>query len=186
LTGVQTVGQAMGIDAARRFLAAVLAQEVIPFLGLPAAETATYAEDVLRRFANPFIHHQWHDISLNAVSKIRVRLLDRIAAHEAALGTAPPLLSLSLAAWVLFYLGRFPGAPALPPRDTDDIRAAFAAHQGLTDPAALARAVLSDSRLWGRSIDSPALRNAVASGIASLTRDLATGTGLAAILQARE
>ena len=182
LAGVPTVGAAMGIDAARQFLTRTLDDEIIPTLDLPPAETAAFAADVLRRFANPFVQHQWHDISLNAVSKIRTRNLDRMAAFQADHGHPPRRLTLSLAAWILFYLGRFPGAERLPPRDTPEVLATFAALCGMEDPQDLAAAALAESLFWGRSIDSPGLRVALATDLRALADRLREGAGPEALL----
>lgn len=68
LAGVPTVGAAMEMPHARHFLTRLLEREIVPFLDLPPTETQPFALEVLRRFANPFVQHHWHDISLNAVS----------------------------------------------------------------------------------------------------------------------
>ena len=182
LAEVQTVGAAMDIAAARQFLTRVLDREIIPFLDLPPAETAAFASEVLRRFANPFVQHHWHDISLNAVAKIRSRNLDRMTAFQALEQSPPPLLTLSLAAWILFYLGSFPGADRLPPRDTDEVIGLFAGFRTITDPDALAAAVLAEPRLFGRSLDTPALRKAVAADLRKLGDCLMTNPSLPALL----
>jgi tagaturonate reductase len=182
LAGVPTVGAAMDIDAARQFLTRVLDREIIPFLDLPPTETGAFAAEVLRRFANPFVQHHWHDISLNAVAKIRSRNLDRMTAYEALNRRPPPCLTLSLAAWILFYLGRFPAADRLPPRDTDEVIGLFAGFRTITDSDALAAAVLAEHRLFGPTLDTPALREAVAADIRKLGDCLAAGPGLPALL----
>ncbi len=181
LAGVPTVGEAMQVDVARQFLARLLDREVLPFLALPPAETAAFASEVLRRFSNPFIHHRWHDISLNAVAKLRTRNLDRMTAYETQHGSAPLGLTRSLAAWVLFYLGRFPGADSLPPRDTPEVLSVFASLRSVTDPKTIAALVLADTRLWGRRMDSPVLSRAVADQITALTDLLAKGADLAGL-----
>ena len=182
LAGVPTVGAAMDNAAARRFLTGVLDREILPFLDLPPAETAAFASEVLRRFANPFVQHHWHDISLNAVAKIRTRNLDRMAAFQAKKDRPPPGLTLSLAAWILFYLGRFPDADRLPPRDTDEVLGIFSGLQSFTAPLELATAVLAEPRLWGRPIDNPALVTAVADRLRALSDALRTSADLSALL----
>ena len=42
-------------------------------------------------------------------------------------GTPPKRMTLSLAAWAAFYLGRFTGSDTYPPRDSDDVLAVFSA-----------------------------------------------------------
>lgn len=182
LAGVPTVGAAMEIPAARHFLTRLLEREIVPFLDLPRAETQAFASEVLRRFANPFVQHRWHDISLNAVSKIRARNLDRMAAYQAAKHAAPPGLTLSLAAWILFYLGRFPGADSLPPRDTAEVLDTFAAMQDITDADALAHAVWADNRLWGKPIEDPTLVAALAQDLRRLGKRLHAKPDLPSLL----
>ena len=162
LSGVPTVGAVMEIPAARQFLARLFDHEILPFLDLPPDETRAFASEVLRRFANPFVQHYWHDISLNAVSKIRARNLDRMAAFQARQHSVPPGLTLSLAAWVLFYLGRFADAERLPPRDTAEVLKAFSDLREIADADALAWAVLEDERFWGRRIGDAVLSGALA------------------------
>jgi tagaturonate reductase len=165
LAGVPTVGAAMELGAAQQFLHRLLDREIIPFLDLPAADTTAFASEVLRRYSNPFVHHHWHDISLNAVSKIRSRNLDRMRAFQERNQHPAPCFTLSLAAWTLFYLGRFPDAARLPPRDTPEVLKVFARLRSITDPDTLAFSVLADPVLWGRSIHNPPLQ-------AALTEDL--------------
>jgi tagaturonate reductase len=186
LGGVPTVGQALEMPAARRFLNRVLDREILPFLDLPPEDTRAFASEVLRRFSNPFVQHHWHDISLNAVSKIKTRNLDRMAAHQATKHEAPPGLTLSLAAWVLFYLGRFPGADNLPPRDTVEVLDAFAGLRSITDADALARAVLVEARFWGKSIDDPILSEALAQGLRQITDLLPSKPDLSSLLALAE
>lgn len=167
IAGVRMVGEAMN-SGGRGFLERLMAEEILPFLDLPRADLEDFAAEVLNRFANPFIAHAWHDISLNAVAKIRQRNLDRMAAYQAAHGAPAPLMALSLAAWLVFYLGRFPGAEGLAPRDSAEVLAGMAALKGLEDEPLVA-AWLSDAALWGTSLDRPDLRAAVLAGYRRLT-----------------
>lgn len=182
LAGVSTVGDAMDMAPARDFLTRVLDREILPFLDLPPDDTAAFASEVLRRFANPFVQHHWHDISLNAIAKIRTRNLDRMIAYAEKHDRPPPGLTLSLAAWILFYLGRFPGAERLPPRDIPEVLDAFAPLRHLTDPQALAAAVLAQPVFWGRSIADPRLCEAVAADVQEIARCLQSGADLPALL----
>lgn len=186
LAGVSTVGEAMKTETAKRFLTLLLRDEIIPQLDLPRSDCTIFAEEVLRRFANPFVQHHWHDISLNAVSKIRARNLDRMVGYETAHGKAPARLSLSLAAWILFYLGRFPATERFPPRDMDNVRQVFTELAQCRDDTDLAARVLTDARLWGQSIDTPALRSAVACDLGRLANCLRTGPDLSTLLSLAE
>ena len=64
-----------------------------------------YAAAVLERFRNPFIEHQLLSISLNSVSKWKVRVLPSILDSLKSRGKLPPALVFSLAALIRFYEG---------------------------------------------------------------------------------
>ena len=178
LCGVQTVGEAVRDPALSALLRQVLYREIIPLVPLPAEDLGTFAEDVLRRFANPYLQHRWHDISLNGLTKLRDRNLDRMLAYADRFGTLPPILTLSLAGWLVFYLGRWDGAERHPPRDGADILARVAALAGGPSEALVGR-FLSEATFWGRSVASPALVSAVAREFDFLTGAPVTAVELA-------
>ena len=174
IAGVETVGEAVTTKAGAVFLDRLLGEEVIPFLTLPEDELAGFAASVRRRFANPYIRHLWYDISLNGLVKYQTRNLDRLLAYLEKHGKPAPLNSLSLAAWLVFYTGRFPGADAYPPRDATEIVAKAKAIGALDDgtPDGLAKMVsayLEESTFWGKSILSPELARAVEADFRLLT-----------------
>ena len=92
-----------------------------------------------------------------------------------------PLMALSLAAWLVFYLGRFTGADRLPPRDEAKVLGRMAELSRLDDGRppgrmGLVQAFLSEEMFWGKSIDKAGLRAAVAVNFARLTGP-ASGSG---------
>jgi tagaturonate reductase len=190
ICGVETVGEAVTSPVGARFLDRLLAEEVIPFLTLPADELKSFADAVLRRFANPYIRHLWYDISLNGLVKYQTRNLDRLTAYLERHGKPAPLMTLSLAAWLVFYLGRYPNADKLPPRDSAEIIAMVKAIGAKDDgtPAgreAMVAAYLQEPAFWGKSIDTPALRAAVLADFRALTEVPPTFDRLAGLLAAR-
>ena len=68
----------MDNSALNAYLRACIFDEIIPTLDLPEQELKDYAENVLERFANPFIVHKLSSIALNSVSKFKVRVLPSI------------------------------------------------------------------------------------------------------------
>lgn len=190
LSGVATVGEAVTHPVGAAFLDRVLNQEVVPFLSLPKAELDSFAAAVLRRFANPFIRHQWYDISLNGLVKYQTRNLERLDAYIARHGKPAPMQTLSLAAWLAFYLGRFAQAADLPPRDSADILARIETIRALNDGSeagleAMIKAYLSETAFWGRSIDSAPLRAAVMADFVALTEGAMSFAKLEALIVAR-
>ncbi|TBW32797.1 tagaturonate reductase [Siculibacillus lacustris] len=189
IAGVPTVGEAVTTPVGAKFLDKLLGQEVIPFLTLPRDELDSFAAAVLRRFANPYIRHLWYDISLNGLVKYQTRNLDRLTAYIEKFGKPAPLMTLSLAAWLVFYLGRFPGSAELPPRDSADILAKVKAIGALDDGSpkgreAMVAAYLAETGFWGKSIDTPALRAAVLADFATLTEVPFTFARLATLVDA--
>ena len=174
ISGAATVGEAVTTKVGAKFLDRLLNEEVIPFLSLPRDELQAFADAVLRRFANPYIRHLWYDISLNGLVKYQTRDLDRLLAYIDRHGKPAPLMTLALASWLVFYLGRFQGAEAYPPRDSADIIAKVKAIGALDDGTpkgreAMVAAYLGESAFWGRSIDTPVLRSAILADVADLT-----------------
>ena len=98
LAGVRTVGEAMQDPDLCGFLEAALSEEIIPALPFPVAESQAFAQDVLRRFRNPFIQHQLQAIALNMESKCITRLLPQVRSFHQSTGRFPPRMLLALAA----------------------------------------------------------------------------------------
>ncbi len=184
LSGVVTVGEAMRDPDLSALLRQVLDREIKPFVPLPPADLDGFADDVLRRFANPYLQHRWYDISLNGLSKFRDRNLDRMLAYTERAGTPPPILSLSLAAWLAFYVGRHGGADQLPPRDGPETLALVAALPMDAPAVTLIGTFLSETAFWHRSVALPALVSAVARDFAFLTQAKVTPTTLTARIAA--
>lgn len=190
ISGVETVGEAVTTKVGAKFLDRLLEEEVIPFLTLPKDELKAFADAVLRRFANPYIRHLWYDISLNGLVKYQTRNLDRLTAYIERHGKPAPLMTLSLASWLAFYLGRFKGSEAYPPRDSAEIIAKVKAIGALDDgtPAgreAMVAAYLQETAFWGKSIDTPALRAAVIADFAALTEAPMSFDRLGKLIDAR-
>lgn len=111
LAGHDTVGQMMSDDALAGFLRGALTHEVIPTLAgsLPLEKLTSFAESVLERFSNPHIRHSLLDISLNSVSKFRVRVLPSLLGYASERGALPERLCFSFAALIAFYGGERAG-----------------------------------------------------------------------------
>ncbi len=103
LSGLETVRQCMEDEAMHNFLETCLYQEIIPTLDLPQDELKAYAADVLTRFGNPYIKHYLADISLNSISKYKVRVLPSVLEYKNRFGTYPKNLIKGLARILEFY-----------------------------------------------------------------------------------
>ena len=137
LSGIKTVGEAMADPTLGAFLKTAVYEEIIPTLDRPREELNAYARDVFRRFENPYIFHEWRSISLNSVSKFRVRVLPSILEYIRRFGKPPENLTRSLAMLIRLY-------------QTTDIRDDTRAVAAMR--RASVRAVLADETLWGEDI----------------------------------
>lgn len=82
---------------------ACLFEEIIPTLDLPKEELVSYANDVLTRFSNPYIKHYLASISLNSISKFKVRVLPSILEYKKRFGSYPTHLMYGFARLLEFY-----------------------------------------------------------------------------------
>jgi len=105
LGDVDTVGEMMNDDDFGRFVKRVVFNELVPALPMNRDEVEIFAKAVMERFQNPFIQHQLLSISLNSVSKWKVRVLPSVKNYMMTYGHVPPLLAFSLAALIAFYKG---------------------------------------------------------------------------------
>ena len=69
--------------------------EIIPTLDLPKEELVEYADNVLKRFSNPYIKHYLSSIALNSVSKFKVRVLPSIKEYIKRFNKMPENLIFS-------------------------------------------------------------------------------------------
>ena len=119
----------------RAFLEACLG-EILPTLDFDPDEAKAYAAEVLNRFENPYIRHLCSAISLNSVSKFRVRVLPSILAYRAKFGTYPTALTYSFRRRMDFYRT---GEPR------DDAEIIEKMQREISE-------ILADATLWGEDI----------------------------------
>ena len=114
LEGVETVKECMENKKLSEFVKACVFEEIIPTLDLPENELIDYAENVFERFSNPYIRHLCASISLNSVSKFKVRVLPSIKEYIKRKGKMPKKLLYSFAKLIEFYKNGIP-------KDADEV-----------------------------------------------------------------
>jgi tagaturonate reductase len=102
LSGVETVGQAMGDETAFAFLNKAMKEEILSTIG-ENEDSISFANSVFDRFKNPFIQHKWRSIALNSVSKFSVRVLPTLLEYKEKNNRLPKCLTMSLAFLIYFY-----------------------------------------------------------------------------------
>ncbi len=96
LAGVRTVREATAHPLLGPFMKRLLFEEIIPATDLPADDARAFANQVLERFANPWLEHEWRVIATNQEEKFRIRVVPLIVRRSA------PGLSLAAAAHLTF------------------------------------------------------------------------------------
>ncbi|MBQ2897285.1 MAG: tagaturonate reductase [Clostridia bacterium] len=103
LEGFDTVKSCVEDEGMNNHIKKCVYHEIIPTLDLPEEELKEYADDVLKRFANPYIKHYLSSIALNSVSKFKVRVLPSIKEYINRFNKVPDTLIFSFAKLIEFY-----------------------------------------------------------------------------------
>ena len=103
LEGIETVKECMDDENMYTFLKSCLFDSIIPTLDLPKEELLDYADNVLTRFANPYIKHYLSSIVLNSVSKFKVRVLPSLLEYKKRFGKYPENLVFGFSKLIEFY-----------------------------------------------------------------------------------
>lgn len=103
LSGLDTVKSCMDDEKMLSHVKSCVFDEIIPTLDLSKEELVAYANDVLTRFANPYIKHYLSSIALNSVSKFKVRVLPSILEYKKRFGVYPKTLTFAFARLIEFY-----------------------------------------------------------------------------------
>jgi len=112
LRGLETVKNCMDDETVSAFINKCVFEEIVPTLDLPEEELIQYANDVFERFNNPYIRHYCASISLNSVSKFKVRVLPSILEYIKRYGNPPQNLMMSFAYLIKFYKDSTPNDDA--------------------------------------------------------------------------
>jgi tagaturonate reductase len=103
LSGLDTVKSCIDDPTMNAHLKKCIYDEIIPTLDLPREELIEYADNVMTRFANPYIKHYLSSIALNSVSKFKVRVLPSILEYVKRFDKMPETLIFAFAKLIEFY-----------------------------------------------------------------------------------
>lgn len=163
MCGLDTVGECMQDADVSKFMKNGIFEEIIPTFDLPEEEKISFASAVLERFANPFIKHMLLSISLNSVSKYKVRVLPSVEEYIRRYLKLPKKTLFALAVLIRFYKGTVIENGKLKGeafgRDYDicdmpevlDFFVDVYTKYG-DDSKTLVRAVLSEEAFWGKDL----------------------------------
>lgn len=195
LGGIDTVRDAVQDEMVSSFMQQMLEEEIIPVMDDDPAELRSFGDDVFERFNNPFIAHQWLDISLNSISKFTTRVMPSLRDYFSRHQSPPPFISFSLAALLAFYRGEELRDGVLigtrenqeyAIRDDDSILRIFQNlwqdyDQGSLNLSTLVSSLLGNEDLWGENLNrygnlTPTvtnnLRNILNKGLGTALADL--------------
>lgn len=103
LAGFDYVDEMVSDGLFGKYLARILFDEIFVTVPLPSDQKKAFASAVLERFANPFAFHRLLSISLNSVSKWKVRVLPSLLDYVKSENKLPSCLAFSLGALIAFY-----------------------------------------------------------------------------------
>ena len=103
LKGFTAVGECMADTDMKNYIKNCVFEEIMPTIDMPKDELESYANSVLERFENPYIHHLLSSIALNSFDKFKVRVMPSILEYEKKFGKKPETLMKAFDALCEFY-----------------------------------------------------------------------------------
>ncbi|HEU4471065.1 MAG TPA: tagaturonate reductase [Flavisolibacter sp.] len=171
LSGCETVKQAMDDEAVSGFIYGLMQQEIAPSIPYQLSpEVATeFGNQVLDRFRNPHIRHQWISITMNYSSKMKMRCIPVLIKHYEDNDLVPEAFALGFAGYIAFmrpvikkadqFYGELNGQPYL---IQDEQAAVFYRRWTGLSVAGLVQEVLGDQSYWGEDLRTlPGFQEAV-------------------------
>ncbi|MDD3322385.1 MAG: tagaturonate reductase [Paludibacter sp.] len=153
LSGLNIVKESLRDDVISKFVYMVMYKELIATLDLPKKELMKFAEDVLERFNNPFVHHMVTSIMLNSFPKYKTRDLPGLKKYLERKGTLPVGLVLGLAAIITYYKGGKRGNTEIVPNDDKAIVDLLKILWSINDFDVIAKGVLAAEFIWGENLN---------------------------------
>jgi tagaturonate reductase len=182
LAGFTSVKQAMNDDCFFSFISQLMRSEIAPAIindKLSAEAAQSFSAQVLDRFKNPFIEHQWLSISLQYSSKMKMRNVPVLLQHYYKTSQVPQLMAMGFAAYLLFmkstrndngdYLGEAAGRQY---KINDDKASGLYELWSIADTDNFVKTTLADTDLWGTDLSVlPGFAMAVCTSLALLRND---------------
>jgi fructuronate reductase len=123
MAGLATVDRAIADPGLRRYLEALMRDEIAPTLPpLPGLDLDAWRAGLLQRFANPALQHRTQQIAMDGSQKLPQRLLGTVRDRLRA-GAGIERLALAVAAWIHYLRGVDEAGGAYPIQDplADDL-----------------------------------------------------------------
>lgn len=180
--GFATVKQAMEDTAFCGFITQLMMNEIVPAIAsntVSETDGRQFAAQVLDRYKNPFIEHQWLSISLQYSSKMKMRNIPVLQQYCHKTGATPQHMALGFAAYLLFMKsvknadGTFSGnAGGKSYLINDDKAAALYELWGIDNTNNFVQKVLENTQLWGTDLTAlPGFGQAVTAAIVTIQQE---------------
>lgn len=160
--GFPIVRSSMEYHPFRSYVSRLISDEIIPALvsdDIHEEEARRFASDVIDRFSNPFIHHEWLNISVQYTLKMRMRCIPLLMNHYSRRNSVPRSMALGFAAYLLFmrsgkdnenrYTGKLHGKEYV---IQDEKAPVLYDHWKQEDLSGVVSSVLKDESLWGTDL----------------------------------
>lgn len=160
LTGFETVKEAMDDENMEAFISNLMKSEIaaaIPYQ-VPAHLAIDFSDNVLDRFRNPHIKHQWLSISMNYTSKLKTRVVPLLNRYAELFFKTPDYMAFGFAAYIRFmnaekingaYYGEINGLKY----QVNDDKIEYI-HNLFSNTDCIVKAILSDLTLWDTDLSS--------------------------------
>ncbi len=161
LSGFQTVKEALADDITEKFITNLMMSEIAPAIPykIDAKVAQRYGRDVLDRFRNPYLDHQWISITLQYTMKMQMRNIPLLLNYYKEFNTVPQYFTRGFSAYLLFmkavkeengkYFGEKEGE--LYPIQCDSAKYFYEVWQN-HKVSEVVNAVLGNQQLWGTDL----------------------------------
>jgi tagaturonate reductase len=153
LAGLNIVKECLRDDVISKYVYMVMYKELITTLDLPQKELKKFANDVVERFNNPFVHHFLTSIMLNSFPKFKTRDLPGLKIYLERKGELPVGLVLGLAAIITYYKGGKRGNTDIVPNDDKAIVDLLKILWTTNNFDMIAQCVLAAEFIWGENLN---------------------------------
>lgn len=162
LSGFQTVKEALADDMIEKFITNLMMSEIAPAIPykIDAKVAQRYGRDVLDRFRNPYLDHQWISITLQYTMKMQMRNIPILLNYYKEFSTVPQYFTRGFAAYLLFmkavkedggkYFGEKDGE--FYPIQCDSAKYFYEVWQNKTTTEVV-NEVLGNEKMWGADLN---------------------------------
>jgi tagaturonate reductase len=104
LSGFKLVKAAMEDELFESYIESLMMDEISPAIPfeISASDKQKFGMQVLDRFRNPYLQHQWLSITMQYSSKLKMRVLPVLNKYYELYHKPPELISMGFAAYILF------------------------------------------------------------------------------------